>query len=140
MTATTPATSTGIPTSTRSATRTVKSLSAARQTHRTASRLSGFTPSMRCGSHGSATIRKRTSMRNPSFVGVGDAISRTRAAAAMTLRRPDGRRVFVAVSLGYLLVYLWAIGHLDTGLGGLSLTVVDDPLVTLFRSEGAFAF
>jgi len=79
-------------------------------------------------------------MRNPSFVGVGDAISRTRAAAAMTLRRPDGRRVFVAVSLGYLLVYLWAIGHLDTGLGGLSLTVVDDPLVTLFRSEGAFAF
>ena len=71
---------------------------------------------------------------------LSDALSRTRAAATMTLRRPDGRRVFVAVSLGYLLSYLWAIGHLDTGLGGLSVTVVDDPVATLARSEGPFAF
>lgn len=71
---------------------------------------------------------------------LSDAISRTRAAATMTLRRPDGRRVFVAVFLGYLLSYLWAIGHLDTGLGGLSVTVVDDPVATLVRSEGPFAF
>ena len=71
---------------------------------------------------------------------LSDAISRTRAAATMTLRRPDGRRVFVAVFLGYLLSYLWAIGHLDTGLGGLSVTVVDDPVATLARSEGPFAF
>lgn len=58
----------------------------------------------------------------------------------MTLRRRDGQAVFAIVTTAYLLVYLWGIGHLDAGLGGLSVTVVDDPLATLLRSEGAFSF
>ena len=70
----------------------------------------------------------------------GDAVLRTRAATAMTLRRRDGRAVFAAVSVAYLLVYLWGIGHLAAGLGGFSVTVVDDPLSALIRSEGAFSF
>jgi len=71
---------------------------------------------------------------------LSDALSRTRTATAITLRRRDGRVVFAVVTLAYLFIYLWAVGHLDTGLGGVSLTVVDDPLATLFRSEGTFAF
>jgi hypothetical protein len=70
----------------------------------------------------------------------GDAVLRTRAATAMTLRRRDGRAVFAAVSVAYLLVYLWGIGHLAAGLGGFNVTVVDDPLSALIRSEGAFSF
>ncbi|ERH01114.1 MAG: hypothetical protein J07HN6_02746 [Halonotius sp. J07HN6] len=58
----------------------------------------------------------------------------------MTLRRRDGQGVFTAVTVAYLLVYLWGIGHLAAGLGGFSVTVVSDPLATLLRSEGAFSF
>jgi|APHM01.1.fsa_nt_gi hypothetical protein len=71
---------------------------------------------------------------------LNDALSRTRTATAMALHRRDSQTVFAGVTIAYLLVYLWAIGHLDTGLGGISVTVADDPLVTLFRSAGTFAF
>jgi len=79
-------------------------------------------------------------MAKARLAAVADAVSRTRAATAMTLRRRDGQAVFAAVTVAYLLVYLWGIGHLNPGLGGLSITVVDDPLATLVRSEGAFSF
>jgi hypothetical protein len=79
-------------------------------------------------------------MANTRRARFGEAVSRTRAATAMTLRRRDGQAVFAVVTAAYLLVYLWGVGHLDAGLGGLSITVVDDPLATLLRSEGAFSF
>ena len=71
---------------------------------------------------------------------VGDALARTRTATAMTLGRRDGQVVFAAVTAAYLIAYLWAIGHLAAGLGGFSVTVVDDPVATLVQSEGAFSF
>ncbi|WP_245545303.1 hypothetical protein [Halomicrobium katesii] len=41
----------------------------------------------------------------------------------------------------YLLVYLWALGHLAPGLGGYSVSVVDAPLANLLRSAlGPFSF
>ncbi|MFB6293370.1 MAG: hypothetical protein ABEH60_03825 [Halonotius sp.] len=69
-----------------------------------------------------------------------DTVTRTRAAMVMTLRRRDGQAVFAVVTVVYLLVYLWGIGHLAAGLGGFSVTVVDDPFATLLQSEGAFSF
>jgi hypothetical protein len=69
------------------------------------------------------------------------ALARTRAATAMTVRRRDARVVFGSVTLAYLLVYLWAIGHLAPGLGGFSVTVVADPLAALGRpSLGPFTY
>ena len=79
-------------------------------------------------------------MTDTRLARLAGALSKTRAASAMTLRRRDGQLVFAAVSTAYLLVYLWAIGHLAAGLGGFSVTVVDDPLATLLQSEGTFSF
>lgn len=79
-------------------------------------------------------------MSNPRLTRLSDALMRTRAAIVMTLSRRDGQAVFLLVTTVYLLVYLWAIGHLDIGLGGFSITLVDDPLSTLVRPEGAFSY
>lgn len=56
------------------------------------------------------------------------ALSRTKVASATTLRRRDATLVFGGVTLAYLVVYLWAIGHLSPGLGGYDVSVVSDPL------------
>ena len=79
-------------------------------------------------------------MANARLALFGEAISRTRAAVGMTLHRRDGQAVFAVVTAVYLFVYLWGIGHLAAGLGGFSVTVVDDPVATLLQSEGAFSF
>ena len=79
-------------------------------------------------------------MADASLARVGSAVSRTRVAMAMTLRRRDGQAVFTVVTVVYLLVYLWGVGHLAAGLGGFSVTIVDDPFATLLQSEGAFSF
>lgn len=59
---------------------------------------------------------------------VVETVAGSRAATAATLRRPDARFVFVGTTVGYLGLYLYAIGHLAPGLGGLGVTVVDDPV------------
>jgi len=67
--------------------------------------------------------------------------ARTRTAVATALSRRDGLAVFVAVAVGYLLTYLWGIGHLAPGLGGVGVTVVETPLRTLFTpAQGPFSF
>lgn len=72
---------------------------------------------------------------------VGDAAGRTVDASALALHRRDGRLVFAGVTVAYLAAYLWAVGHLASGLGGVGLTVVADPLAKLFRPElGPFTF
>lgn len=73
--------------------------------------------------------------------GVRAAISQTRRATAMTVRRRDAQTVFGAVTVAYLLVYLWAIGHLAPGLGGYELMVVTDPLGNFLQPAlGPFSF
>lgn len=62
-----------------------------------------------------------------------ETVSRTRAATAATLRRRDARIVFAGVTVGYLSLYLAAIGHLAPGLGGTGITVVENPLGTFLR-------
>lgn len=72
---------------------------------------------------------------------VTTAIARTRTATAMTLRRRDARLVFGVVTVVYLLAYLWAIGHLDRGLGGFGVSVVADPAARFLQPElGPFSF
>ncbi|MHB9286916.1 hypothetical protein ACKVMT_07720 [Halobacteriales archaeon Cl-PHB] len=64
---------------------------------------------------------------------VGTSLRRTRTVSALTLGRRDGALVFLGVTGGYLLVYLWAIGHLAPGLGGWGVFVVDEPLQRFFQ-------
>lgn len=82
------------------------------------------------------------STSNPSArARFGQAVSRTRAASGLVLRRRDSRLVFGAVTNLYLLSYLWAIGHLAPGLGGFDVIVVADPLGKLLQPElGPFTF
>lgn len=69
------------------------------------------------------------------------ALARTRTATTVTLRRRDARLVFAGVTAGYLVVYLWVIGHLAPGLGGYGVSVVADPLDTFLRPAlGPFSF
>jgi len=69
------------------------------------------------------------------------AVSRTRRATSLTLRRWDARLVFGGVTVAYLILYLWAVGHLATGLDRVEVTVVSNPLRAFFRPElGPFTF
>lgn len=63
------------------------------------------------------------------------AVSRTRTASGITLRRRDSRLVFAVVTVLYLLGYLWALGHLAPGLGGFDLTVATDPLQKFLQPQ-----
>ncbi|WP_241692817.1 hypothetical protein [Haloarcula salina] len=68
-------------------------------------------------------------------------MSKTHTATVLTVRRRDALLVTVTVAVGYLLVYLWALGHLAPGLGGYAVSVVDAPLSKLFRPAlGPFSF
>lgn len=69
------------------------------------------------------------------------ALSRTKAATAMTLHHRGAGLVFGFVTIGYLGLYLWSIGHLAPGLGSYGVTVVADPLSKFLRPAlGPFSF
>jgi hypothetical protein len=73
--------------------------------------------------------------------GVGTVLARTRDAALLTIRRRDAALVFAATTVGYLLAYLWAIGHLAPGLGGFEVLVVDGAVGQFFtQARGPLAF
>jgi len=68
-------------------------------------------------------------------------VAKTRNATALTLSRRDALLVVGFVTTGYLLVYLWALGHLAPGLGGYSVTVVSDPFGKLLEPAlGPFSY
>lgn len=54
----------------------------------------------------------------------GSLLARTDFAVRTALGRPGARAVFLATTAGYLLVYLYTIGHLAPGTGGVGVTVV----------------
>lgn len=62
-----------------------------------------------------------------------ETVSRSRTTTVAALRRRDAGLVFAGTTVGYLLLYLYAIGHLAPGLGGVGVTVVDDPLGAFLR-------
>jgi hypothetical protein len=82
------------------------------------------------------------STRNAPPLGrFGAAVSRTLAATRAVLRRRDATLVVAVTATGYLLVYLYALGHLAPGIGGFGVTVVSGALGKLFRPElGPFSF
>lgn len=59
--------------------------------------------------------------------------AKTRRATLLTVRRRDARLVAGGVTGVYLLIYLWALGHLAPGLGGFGVSVAEAPLARLFR-------
>lgn len=70
--------------------------------------------------------------------GLRRALSRTRSATVLTLRRRDSLLVVVGVTAIYLLGYLWAIGDLAPGFGGYGLVLAADPLGSLLRTTTGF--
>ena len=68
-------------------------------------------------------------------------VDRTAFAVRASMARTDARAVFVATTVGYLIAYLWAIGHLAPGAGGVGLTVVPEAGSRFLRpSFGTFSF
>jgi len=76
----------------------------------------------------------------PPVERAGGALARTRTAVGLIARRQDTLAVLGGVTAAYLLVYLWAVGHLAPGAGGAGVTLAADPWGQLFRSQGPFSF
>jgi hypothetical protein len=68
------------------------------------------------------------------------ALSNTAAAVRGTVVRRDARAVLVGVSLGYLGLYLYILGHLRFTGRGFDYVVVSDPLSRMFQPTGTLAF
>ncbi|QAU11901.1 hypothetical protein EKH57_03560 [Halorubrum sp. BOL3-1] len=69
------------------------------------------------------------------------AVSRTIAATGAVFRRTDATLVVVGTAVGYLIAYLYALGHLAPGIGGFDLFVVSGAFEKFFRPElGPFSF
>ncbi|MGM0591839.1 MAG: hypothetical protein ACQETI_09485 [Halobacteriota archaeon] len=77
-----------------------------------------------------------THRRSMNFGTVG----RTRRAIESTLRRRDSRWIALVSSGLYLAAYLYAIGHLGGGDGGVGLLVVSDPLGRAVQPTGFLSF
>jgi hypothetical protein len=67
------------------------------------------------------------------FGRIGRAASRTLAAVRAVLRRRDATAVAAATGLGYVLLYLYALGHLAPGIGGVDVTVVAGAFAKFFQ-------
>jgi len=74
-----------------------------------------------------------TTGRDTPLARLRRSVDRTRTAARLPFKRRDAAAVFAGVTVGYLLVYLFALGHLAPGLGRVGVTVVADPVGTLLR-------
>jgi hypothetical protein len=69
------------------------------------------------------------------------AVSRTIAAVAAVVYRPDATLIVVGTAVAYLLIYLYALGHLAPGIGGVDVTVVSGALEKFVQPElGPFSF
>jgi hypothetical protein len=70
-----------------------------------------------------------------------DAVAKTLVAVRGTVVRRDARVVLAGVTVLYLGLYLYILGHLRfTGGGGFDYVVVSDPLSRMFQSTGTLAF
>jgi hypothetical protein len=63
----------------------------------------------------------------------GLAAARTLAATRAVLRRRDASAVVAATGVVYLLLYLYALGHLAPGIGGVGVTVVPGAVAKFFQ-------
>ena len=73
--------------------------------------------------------------------GVRSFFRRTWAAISLAFIRQDSRAVMGAVTLGYLLAFLWVIGDLTVRPGvGTSILVVEEPLSRMLERTGPASF
>jgi hypothetical protein len=80
-------------------------------------------------------------MRNSVSKWFGTAVCRTVGATTELFRRRDSTLVVLVTAVGYLAIYLYALGHLAPGLGGFGLTVVPGALGKFVQPElGPFSF
>ncbi|MEZ3164903.1 hypothetical protein ABNG03_11515 [Halorubrum sp. RMP-47] len=76
-----------------------------------------------------------------SLIRLRVAVSRSKAASRAVFRRPDATLVVLGTAVGYLLLYLYALGHLGPGISGFDVVIVSDALVKFFQPElGPFSF
>ena len=69
------------------------------------------------------------------------AVFRTLAATDRVFSRTDATLVVIATAVGYLIAYLYALGHLAPGVGGIDLFVVSGAFEKFFQPElGPFSF
>jgi len=82
------------------------------------------------------------STHNPSLADrLGGAVSRTLAATTEVFNRRDATLVVAGTTAGYLLVYLYALGHLAPGIGGFEVTIVSGAVEKFFQPQlGPFSF
>lgn len=66
--------------------------------------------------------------------------ARTVTAVRGALGRRDARAVATGIAFGYLAVFLFAVGDVSLRGGGVSLTLVRDPLGLLFQRTGPLTF
>jgi len=70
-----------------------------------------------------------------------EVVSNTAIAVRTALGRRDALLLAGVVTVGYLVAYLYALGHLSIGpVRGLDLLVVRDPMALLFRQTGPLEF
>lgn len=68
-------------------------------------------------------------------------LARTGYAVRASLDRTDALAIIVTTTIGYLLGYLWGIGHLAPGSGGFGVTVVPEATSRFFQpSLSAYSF
>ena len=68
-------------------------------------------------------------------------VRQTGGAIRGALGRRDGQFAFLAVTVGYLFTYLWAIRHLTfSGTGGVDVFVVENPVPLALRQQSVFLF
>lgn len=68
-------------------------------------------------------------------------VGRTGYAVRASLGRTDARAVFGLTTIGYLLAYLYGLGHLAPGHGGYSFTIVPEATSRFFQPAlGPFSF
>lgn len=88
-----------------------------------------------------APIRREATVAEAGTTPGQALLARTGYAVRASLNRSDARAIIAITTVGYLLGYLWGIGHLAPGAGGFGVTVVPDAASRFFQpSLSAYSF
>ncbi len=91
--------------------------------------------------HSETTQSATGSSRSPPIERIENLLGQTAVAVRGALSRWDGRVSFLALTVLYLLTYLWSVRHLTaTGTGRFDLFVVSDPIGMAVTRQSAFLF
>lgn len=84
------------------------------------------------------------STNNATVKRIRSSVSRTRFAITGALRRRDGKLILLGSGFGYILLYLWGIGHVMIAerpmIAPVDVRVVDDPLAMMTRQMAPYQY